>query len=566
MWRKIKKILGDRENQKKYAVWLLQQVIPYRKQILTLLCVRCALAFLGVSSAVINKYIVDRAVASMGMAASIAAAVGVSAVSLVLSAFAGLYLNTLNEKFSFHTRTAVYKNLMKSGWEEVQKYHSEDILTRLTSDVSAVTNGIVNVFLTLITLLFQLILAFFLLFHYDWRLAMFIIILSPPAALCSAVFGIRMREHQIKYQEAEARYRVYLQEHISKLSVIKAFSFEDQSAEGLDNLRKERLYWLKKKTRCSVAANTCLSAAFSGGYLFAFISGAFRIASGAITYGTLTAFLSLVNQIQTPMLGIVGLLPQAAGVLASAGRIMEIDGLAKEEKTGKGKSSQAEKAFGIRGTQIWFSYQEKKPVFRNLNFDIKPGSITAVMGPSGAGKTTLIRMLLGFLKPERGALEYYDLEGNLWNCSPDARQWLSYVPQGNTLFSGTIEENLKIGNPQAGEQEMRKALEAACAWEFVDQQPQKMRTYLGEKASGLSEGQAQRIAIARAFLAPAAVLILDEATSALDEGTEEDILKCLKTWPQKPTCFVVSHRSTVRKYADQTIMLAGNYENLEESE
>lgn len=561
MRNKISKLIYDKANQKRYASWLAHQIRPYLRPVLCLLFLRSFIAVLGVWKAVVEKLIVDRAASSLSMNAGIALAVGVMLMSLGLSALSAVHINTLQEKFAFDVRCNIYEKILKAVWSKLQKYHSEELLTRLTSDVNIVTKGIVNILVTVAALAVQMIAAFLLLVHYDWHLAVFIMILSPVAALAGGAFGIRLKEIQVRYQEAESKYRVYLQEHIFHITVIKAFTGEEASVQGLRKLRDERLYWVKKKNLCTVLAGTCISAAFSGGYLAAFLSGARQIASGKITYGTMTAFLSLVSQIQSPVYSLAQTLPQIVAVLASAGRVMELENMESEtqEKVkvqedpapGGGKREPV----GILAWKVTFSYEENQEILREYSMNILPGNIAVIMGHSGVGKTTLIRMLLGFIKPDTGDLFFYDRQGNRVEPTADARKIISYVPQGNTLFQGSIAENLSLGKADATREEMKEVLEAASVWEFVSTLPKGIYTILGEKAAGISEGQAQRIAIARALLKECSLLILDEATSALDEETEEKILKYLGQKKDRPTCFVVTHRSAVKKYADQILVL-----------
>lgn len=552
MWQKIRGFFYDRDNQKKYLSWLFRQAGPYRLRILMVMLLRCAATLVGVSMAVVNKHVVDRASQSLGMAGSIALLIGMNVLSLGLSTGINMFVNVLTEKYSFHMRSAIYGQLMRSHWDKLQKYHSEDLLTRLTSDVNNITNGIVTIFGSLIALIVQLVSAFLLLIHYDWTLAVFVIFLAPIAAISSVVFGVKLKELQTNFQKVESAYRVYLQENLAQMPVIKAFCREEESQDELTRLRNDRLYWVRKKNFWSTFSNICLNLAFSGGYLFAFINGAFKIARGTITYGTMTAFLSLVNQVQGPMIRLAETMPQIVGILASAGRVMEIDDLEKEELHDVDLTKYSKTAVGVRGTNISFHYEERQ-IFCNFNFDIRPGTMTAVMGPSGAGKTTLVRMLLAFITPQSGSIQYYAANEAADECSASTRKLLSYVPQGNTLFAGTIAANLRIGNPDATQEKMKEALKAASAWEFVAELTDGMNTLIGEKAAGLSEGQAQRIAIARMLISPAPILLLDEATSALDEHTEQKVFEYIQDMENRPTCIIITHRSSVEKYMDQII-------------
>lgn len=563
MGRKIKGII------KKYNInwhsihWMYQISAPYRKSILGLILLKCIMVAIGIAMAAVNKYIVDLASSSLNMTGNILLAIFLTALSLIGGILLGVWSVKLTEQYSYHIRNQMYQHILHSTWKSRVTQHSEELLSRLTSDVNMVTSGIVNVSISIVSTIVQLIMAFFLLWHYDWTLALFALITGPVAAIVSIYFGRRLKKIQKNLQQTEADYRVYLQEQISNADVIKAFEKETESINKLDELQKKRMYWVEQKNKWKVLMGTGISFVFSGTYLFAFITAALKIAAGIITYGTMTAFLSLVNQIQTPIYTLSSLLPQIVGVLASAGRIMEISDMPMEEVSeSENESEDMIAKVGIQAENISFSYDGKREILSKLSFHIPPGQLAVITGPSGIGKTTLIRILLGFLPWDSGEIAYINENGDKIACSAKTRKYISYVPQGNTLFNGTIADNLKMGYSDATIEQMQQALKIACAWEFIEKLPLGINTVIGEKANGLSEGQAQRIAIARAIIRPAPVLILDEATSALDENTERKILENLYSIKNGQTCFVVSHRSIIKEYADQVIDLKQEGGNL----
>ncbi|MCF0229410.1 MAG: ABC transporter ATP-binding protein, partial [Parasporobacterium sp.] len=342
---------------------------------------------------------------------------------------------------------------------------------------------------------------------------------------------------------------------------------------------------------------------FNGTYLLAFCLGAVKIGEGLITYGTMTAFLSLVGQIQSPVYNAATILTETMSILASMDRIIPVAKLEREDGqddvasenmfaadfstrktengavngtatknanvTGAGcyvqKADVKMKPLGLVADRLTLSYGDS-PVVDQVSFAVKPGEAVMLSGSSGIGKTTLIRGILGFLRPEGGRLMLTTVgaDGNAdgalagshaigIDCSAATRRMISYVPQGNTIFSGTVAENLRMGKSDATEEEMYAALEAACALDFVKNMPEGLNTMLGERATGISEGQAQRLSIARAFLKPAGLIILDEATASLDEETEKKILEGFFAREDHPTCIFVSHRSGLRRYADRII-------------
>jgi ABC-type multidrug transport system fused ATPase/permease subunit len=323
---------------------------------------------------------------------------------------------------------------------------------------------------------------------------------------------------------------------------------EERSTEKVGDLQKERLLWINKRSKTGAAANTVISLGYWAGYFMAFVWGALKLADKTGTYGTMTVFLQLVNQIQSPFLGLSYMIPQVISAMASAGRLIELENFNKEVP---GEYVDIPPGAGIKLKELSFSYDKEENVLNEASMEAGPGEIVALVGPSGEGKTTVLRLLLALMKPDTGEITCYDTAGHEYQVSSSLRKWFSYVPQGNTLFSGTIAENLRSGYPEANEEEMRNALEAACAWDFVGKLPEGLNTVIGEKAHGLSEGQAQRIAIARAFLRKAPIIILDEATSALNIEIEERLLKNIRSHEKNHTCIMITHRRTSLDICDK---------------
>ena len=482
---------------------------------------------------------------------SIAIVIILSLMSLGLSAFSSIFNTYFIEKFSFGFRKNIYEELMNSRWNLIKKYHSGDILTRLTTDINNVSDGMFSIVSFVISLIVQLVSAFLLLMHYDASLAIFAIILGPFTAFISVLFGVKLKKIQEMVQKSESKYRSFLQENISNISVIKAFSYEKESQKKLDKLRDERLYWVMKKSKISTFANFFMGFAFSFGYLFAFILGAVKLSQNNITYGTMTAFLSLVSQVQRPIVSLANIIPKIISILASSGRIIEINTLEKEESS---INLNLKGVVGLKIKDLDFSY-ENKEIMKNFNLIIKPGEIVAIMGHSGVGKTTLINLILYFLKQNKGTIEFFDKYGNKESISSNTRKIISYIPQGNTLFSGSILENLRVGKEEASVEEMEEALKNSCALEFVNSLKDGLNTIIGEHGYGLSEGQAQRISIARALIKKSQFMILDEATSSLDMDTELGIIKNIMNLKDRPTCLIITHRKSILKYCNRIITI-----------
>lgn len=555
MWKKIAEVFGDRENYRKYFCWLFRVSKPYIKSILFIVLVRCIISVLGIVSATINKYIVDFAASEFQRRAYIIAAAACLLLSIAGNIVLSIVSLSVTERYSCHIRSKMFEHILNSTWIERRKRHSEEFMTRLTADISAVTGGVINISSSVISTVIQFVMAFSILWYYDKSLAMVGILTGPVIGIVGVAIGQRIKDIQKKIQENESEYRVFLQERISHASTVKVFSQENISVEKLSEIHNRRMHWIKKKNIIKLYSSALVHLIFSGTYLFAFCVGAIKVSTGAITFGTMTVFLSLIGQVQTPLYSLMHILPQTFGLLASAGRVMEISEMPLEEEN---ENICLDGALGLKVENVALSYEDKR-VIENLDIDIKPAEFIMLKGASGIGKTTLIRNILGFLRPDSGRIVLYN-ESKEVECSASTRNYITYVPQGNTLFGDTIEENLRMAKPDATEDEMFDALQSACAMDFVSKLDDGLKSVVGEKGCGLSEGQAQRIAIARAVLKPAGLIIMDEATSALDARTEQEILKNLKQNLGGKTCLFVSHRESVKEYADRVVEIGNtNY-------
>lgn len=548
---KVKKIWQDRGNQYRYAQWLWQYSRPYLGKILLVMVFGLLETIASLLMVQISKEIIDHATFGNAfvrlMVVYVLLMLGMQAVTVISS----LVSTMLTERFSFGIRKQIYEKIIHSHWMDVKKYHTGDLMTRLTSDAGNVADGIIGTIPSIIQLAVELLLVFLTLFYYSPMLAMFALLVAPVAALSSWWLGKKLRKLQVKVQESEAAYRSFLQESLANLLIVKAFANEDYSTERLTQLREERFHWVYRRTKMGVASSTVMSLAFQTGYIVAFCYGAIQISRKMITYGTMSVFLTLVNRVQAPVMGLAQQIPKVVSILASAGRIMELQQIPLEMKT----DTQIPSAqVGVEIKDMTFGYTDET-VLENVNLRIEPGEFVAIIGESGIGKTTLIRIIMSFMSNIRGSVTFFNEKGNQERANAATRKFISYVPQGNTLFSGTVRENIRMGKLDATEEEMYEALKLASGYEFVMGLPKGIDTVIGERGHGLSEGQAQRIAIARAFLRKAPFLILDEATSALDEKTELEVLQGLKELSPRPTCLIITHRKSILPYCDRELQI-----------
>ena len=550
---KLKKYWSKRDDAKQYLKWCLGYSKPYFPQLMLLMIFDLAATLMSVGMAIIGKEMIDRA--SDGNLSDLWKIIAIYVVVILGSQFLGivssLFSAIVYEKFGFGIRKKVYRRILDTCWIDVSKYHTGDLMTRLTSDVGAVSDGISTTIPTIIRLFVELLVTFCTLAYYDLRLALFALLVAPIALFASVVLGGKLKYLTIKVQETESKYRSFMQESLANILIEKSFCLEDYSEERLTQLRDERIYWVFKKNRTNMFASAAMGLSFQLGYIVAFAWGAICIANRTITYGTMTVFLQLVNRIQAPIVSLAQLVPRLISMLASAGRIIELQNLPKEEY--KGLSIGQEK-IGVKVEKISFGYTDEL-VFDDASIDFKPGEFTAIVGKSGIGKTTLVRLIMAFTNKMKGNIEFYNAAGETMPASPDARNFIAYVPQGNTLFSGSIKDNVLMGKKDATDEEVIEALKGAAAYDFVMDFPRGIDTVIGEKGVGISEGQAQRIAIARALVKKAPFLILDEATSSLDESTELSVLEGIRKWNPSPTCLLITHRRSVLQYCDREIQI-----------
>lgn len=458
--------------------------------------------------------------------------------------------NLLGIKAQNRMQQHLLDRMLRSEWKGRDSYHSGDVLNRLEFDVTNVVTFLTETIPNSLSTLTLFIGAFTYLALMDWRLAIVIIAMVPFFILLSRVYVRQMRRLVKDVRTSDSKVQSVLQESIQHRVLIKTLESDDFIVNRLETTQNKLRKKVVKKTKFSIFSSTVLQFGFVLGYLIAFAWAAFRLSAGTLTFGGMTAFLQLVNKIQSPARQLTQLVPAFVSVFTAAERLMELEEVPLEKQ---GDAIELEAPCGIKLNNISYQYFDADtPVIKDLSFDFHPGSCTAVLGETGSGKTTLIRILLALLKPTSGSVEIYGREERM-ELNPLMRTNFVYVPQGNTLMSGTIRENLKMGKENATEEEMNKALKKSCA-AFVLNLPNGLDTVCSEQGGGLSEGQAQRIAIARSLLRDKSIMIFDEATSALDPGTEKQLLKNILAHHDKTVIFI-THRPAVVEYCNQVLTI-----------
>lgn len=547
----IKDFFKNFRTQSTYGKWLFYYTKPYIPSLLLIIFFSITSPLISVSIAVISQRIIDSATLGQNVSTELMMYVGIIIVSLIIGSCSMFFSTVINERFSFSIRKQVYDKVLHSCWLNISKYHTGDLMTRLTTDTNTIANGISSNIPSIIALVFEILATFFTLLYYQPALAFFAILIAPLGALSSIWLGKKLKRMQVKVQESESKYRSFLQESLNNILIVKTFCEEENYLHQLSELRNERLYWIMKKSKMSLIASTIISFAFQSGYIIAFAWGSYMLSDNAITFGVMTVFLTLVGRIQSPLMGLANQIPQIVSVLASTGRIIELQDIPSEHKNEPQLNTNS---IGVHIKNLSFGYSEED-VLTNTNLTILPGEFVAIVGESGIGKTTLIRLIMSFVTATQGQLLFYNLQGEYEALSAGCREFISYVPQGNTLFSGTISDNVRMGNRNATDSDVIKALKDAAAYSFVSELPDGIHTFIGEHGHGLSEGQAQRISIARALIRNAPFLILDEATSALDEATELAVLKNIRDVTPNLTCLLITHRRSVIQYCSREIKI-----------
>lgn len=536
--------------------WFISCARPFWKTIVVLMLLNVISPFNLVAMAIVARQMVDVAISK-----SVYNALGylllfavMNLLHIGLNSLGNMISAQLHESMINQNQRDLVNRIYKIEWSSLNKYHSGDILTRLTSDVGNVVNFWTSQIPGNLALVFQLLVASITLLCFDMTLGIFVFVLSPVSIIVTWILGKKLKSLQHFIQEAESKCRSYIHESVQNMLIIRTFEYENESIRCIRLNQDEKYRWVLKRRNYSIGANMALGTGFTIGYCAAFIWGILRLSEGLITFGTFTAFVQLVGQVQGPFAGLSRALPQLATSLASAERLIEFEKLNLEEKVIYLGPTVGEK-MGLILNHVSFGYTKERKILLDLSFRVKPYEMVGLIGVSGEGKTTFMKLLLTLIKPDSGFIHLEDGNGHRINLSPGCRSYFTYVPQGNTLFSGTIKDNLRIGKTDASEEEIREALKAACAWEFVESLPDKIDTFIGEAGMGLSEGQAQRISIARALLKNSPILLLDEATSALDVDTEAWVFENIRKMLPRRTCIVITHRLSVLPLCDRVFRL-----------
>lgn len=450
-------------------------------------------------------------------------------------------------------RLRIFGHLLRRRIYDGEPLHSGDITSRLETDVSAISEAVAGTMPQMIVTTVKLTGAFLLLYSMDRQLAWMLLLSTPLLIVMGKLFARRLRNMTHDVRQQDSRIQMLVQEGMEHNAMLRAMESGGWLTGQLDDMQQGLLSKIERRTRFTLVARTIMAACFGFGYLLAFVWGGLQLRDGVITFGVMTAFLQLVAQIQHPILDMLNMVPQLIHASASIDRLEELE--QKEAEVEHHSVRKLHGRLGISVQDVTYKYPKgTRYIFQHFTHDFQPGSRTALMGETGAGKTTLFRMILALLQPQEGRLELYNQDESV-DLTVETRRNIVFVPQGNTLMSGTIRYNLQLANPQATEEEMRHVLHVAAA-DFVFDLPDGLDTSCGERGVGFSEGQAQRIAIARGLLRPGNVLLLDEISSSLDEQTERELFSRLFESYADKTIIMITHRSTVAQLCNETVRIS----------
>lgn len=538
----------------KYARWFIDNSRGIRLNILVRIMAGLLQTGLALCVVWLSKRLIDD-VAMRGTMSEMA----VQALLIAAAVVAGVSIRQLNQylankafiKKVAELRLAIFSQLFNRRLFEANDIHSGDVTSRMAKDIDAVSETLAVQLPQVVVMTIQLVGAFLLMRWFDSRLAWALILITPLAIIIGKYISHRLKRITLSIREDESRIMARIQESVELNVVLRALQGERWMQDRVEELQDRQTANYIRRSRFMVFSRFALGCTFGLGYMLAFVWGAYGLRTGAITFGVMTSFLQLVGQIQQPILSLLGAFPSIIYSTASIDRLKEMEH-GEEKQPCDGEDITTRTLLGIRMDNVTFRYAKgDREVMSNFSHDFRPGTKTAILGTTGAGKTTLFRLILNFIQPDSGEVTFY---GNGFTHAADKsmRKNVVFVPQGNTLISGTIRNNLLMAKPDASDEELHTALHTSCA-DFVFDLPQGIDTVLSEHGGGLSEGQAQRIAIARGLLRPGAVFLLDEISSALDEDTERELFSRLFAARPSTTILLITHRKKVAALCDERL-------------
>ena len=573
----IKKLKPTKELWIKIK-WMANYAKPAIPFLIFSIIVNVIFSLIGIYNVTVSKSLIDSAISgdSKQTIYWLIIMLVITLISMLSSPVTSFMSTHSSTKLTQNIQRKIYQHLQCSDWLEQSKFHSVSLLTRVTSDVSNISSAILGTIPSLVSLTVTLVGSFYTLINWAPSIAFVAVFIGPFLILVGRYFSGKLKSLYKEAQEEDVKYRSFMQESIQNIMIVKTFCMEKINMHKLLEIQDNKYKIAMRNTKLSVMTSLSMSFCSSLAYFTIFTWGVLNIASGVSTYGTFTGMLQLYSKVQSPFSSLASMIPGLISTIAAAERLMEIEAIPVEKMANEKELDDiASKEVALDSIKldniinkdaclfnrpdiifdnVYFAYKDDNYILNDINLTIKSGETLAFVGPSGEGKTTMIRLILSLINPTKGnvLLSEDDLVKDM---NRNFRNLISYVPQGNTLFSGSIRSNLLYGKPDATDDEIITALTSACAIDFVNELEDGLDTMIGEKGVGISEGQAQRIAIARAFLRVRPILILDEATSSLDPETEVKVLKSVKSLSSNPTCIIITHRPSALNICNRIMKL-----------
>ena len=554
--RKIKD--GMLQEMYEETKWMYTYAKKYKFQIVFYIFLGVLTTVMGLASSVGSKYLIDAvtgqdsgniALIALFIVAMGLFSIGINAITTMISA-------RINIKVNNEIQAEVFDKILVADWISMKEFHSGDLLNRLNGDVNTVASSILSWIPSLITRSAQFFGILAIILYYDPTMAVIALGSAPVMLIVSKTLMKKMRDYNKRMRQVSSDVMSFNEESFQNIQSIKAFDLVGLFSKRLRDVQQNYKDVFLDYNKFSVYTSSFMSVVGMFVAYACFGWGVYRLWTGHITFGTMTLFVQLSGQLSSSFKSIVSLVPSAISATTSAGRIMEFFKIKDESELEDDKAKLIQnntqgKGLSVVLDDVEFSYNENKTVFQHADVVANPGEIVALVGPSGEGKTTMIRLLLGLINTKSGNASIQDINGVSCKISSATRRFFAYVPQGNTIFSGTIAENMRMVKQDATDAEIVEALKAACAYDFVNKLPDGINSKVGERGSGFSEGQAQRLSIARALLRKSPILLLDEATSALDVFTERQVLRNIMNMGYARTCIVTTHRPSVLTMCDK---------------
>lgn len=531
--------------------WIYRHTRAYKKSILLFILIGLVNTVLSMVSAVLTQRLINNIIAQKGwhVLQNGILVVLFALFSILFGAISSRYSAKVNLRVSNELRAEVFGVFMNTDWQALQQYHSGDLLNRINADVNAVAGSVLGWVPTLIVKSAQFLASLLVILYFDPTMALFALLSAPLSLLIAKPFVKKLRKYSNEMRSVSSDMMAFHEEAFQNAQSIKAFNLVGSFRSRLDQVQKIYYDTAMKHNSVTVLNSSLLATIGMFASYLCLGWGAYRLWEGKIDFGTMVLFIQLAGYLSSALSALFKLVPTTIDCTVSAQRIMTIFDLPREPESDTAEvDAIRDTDFSLRLENLCFSYQERSSVLENVDLEVLPREVIAIVGQSGSGKTTLFRILLGLLNPDSGTLELVSGDTSV-PVSPATRNLFSYVPQDNVIFSGTVADTLRLVRPDATDDEIWAALRVACAEDFVRELPDGIYSQMSERGSSLSIGQNQRLAIARAVLADAPIMLLDEVTSALDLDTEEQVLRNIAALPNK-TCIISTHRPSVLSLCD----------------